>query len=53
MLLLNTNSIQFMGSPTARSHLTYSDLSLKGENQGHLDFEVLFLIKDLSWATSY
>ena len=44
MLLLNTNRKAYMGSPLVQLHLTL--VILKGQCQGHSDFEVLYLVKE-------
>ncbi len=47
LLLLNTNMKSHMGCPTAPSDLTLSDtVTLKGQSQGHTDFEALYLVKE-------
>ncbi len=51
VLLLNINKKPYMGSPMAPSHLTLSDL--KGQTQGHQDFDALYLAKEPSWALCY
>ncbi len=43
MLLLNTNTKAYMGSPLIQLHFDFSDL--KGLCQGHSHFESLYLIK--------
>ncbi len=40
-----------MGSPTAPLHLTY--VILKGQIQGHSDFEGLYPINQSNWAIYY
>ncbi len=51
MLLLNINRKAYKGSPMTSSHMTLSDL--ESHNQGHSDFEALYLVKDQSYAISY
>ncbi len=45
-LLLNINRKAYMASPMTSSHMT-----LKGQIQGHSDFEALYLVKELGHVT--
>ncbi len=43
MLLFNINRKPYMGSPMTPSHFT-----MKGQSQGHSNFEALYLVKEQS-----
>ncbi len=43
-LLLDTNGKSYMGCPTAPLDLTL--VTLKGQIQGHPDFEALYVVKE-------
>ena len=44
MLLLNINREVYVGSPMVRLHITL--VTLKGQSQGHSDFEALYPVKN-------